>query len=207
MSHPMQEMQVSPPGMAEEHVSYPATASSRRRPLLIALAIVTMLLVVSVAMLTASLVGAHTRAGELAAAERAEEQQQESELRTAERELANAEARLADVDAEAGGLQVLAEEAEAALEAAEQAAAPDDADLQAFLDLLRENNPAFYTVPDANLIELGQATCDYLDTFGNTDQNMAHVIDVGVASGIPARLSIEVTASATVVLCPHHKLD
>lgn len=208
MSHDTQAWPAPPSaGGGSGTPAEPPAPARGREGLRLALAVVCAVLLMAVIFLTASLFGVRSAAEERAAAERVEAEQQAGELRDAQGALTDAERRLADAEAEADSLLALAAEAEAARAGAEEAAVPADTVLEEFLVLLRESDPAFSTVPDSDLIELGQSTCDHLDTFGNSEENFARLIDIGVASGIPADLSMQVTASAVVILCPQHKLD
>lgn len=197
----------SAPDATEPPPAFAPEAKRRRSRLVIALAAVAALLLVGVAVLTALLINAHSTAADLAAAEVAEDAQQDSDVRIGEQIVADAENALAEVAAEARDAMTRADEAEAAQGQAEEATAASGADLDEFLRLLRGTNPAFSTVMDASLIELGEVSCDYLDTFGNSEQTVARIGSVSVASGMTSRQAAEVTSAAIVVLCPQHKLD
>ncbi|OMQ16385.1 hypothetical protein A7K94_0202885 [Modestobacter sp. VKM Ac-2676] len=167
----------------------------------------TVLLLAGVGVLIGLLIDAHATGTRTVAVERAEDELQAEDLGTAEWMLTLAENRATEAEAVADGAVAYAEEAEAAQDEAELAAAATDEDLDEFLRLVRGSNYAFLAVPDASLVELGEVTCDYLDTFGNSDPTLARVVGVGVASGMSSRQAAEVTSAAVVVLCPQHKLE
>ncbi|SFT67428.1 Protein of unknown function [Geodermatophilus amargosae] len=180
---------------------------SRRNGLVIALAIAAAVLLTSVGVLTALLIDSRSTAADLAAAERAEDEQQDTDLRDAQRGVDNLAVEATEAEAAAAAASTRAGEAEAARSQAEQAAAPGTSDYEEYLRLLRSTDPAFRTVDDATLVEIGDVTCDYLDTYGNSDQTRARIVSIGVSSGMTSRQSSEVTSAAIVALCPQHSLD
>jgi hypothetical protein len=216
MSQPTYELPAPPPGSdgpwspaddTEPPVSVGPAARPRRNRLVIALTAMAAVLLVGAGVLTTLLLDVHAAVAVLAAAERAEDERQSEDLRTAERVRANSESRAGEAESEAAAALSWAQETEAASRQAAQVAAPSTADFQEFLRLLHDTNPTFTTVPDASLVELGEITCDYLDTFGNSEPTVARIVSVGVASGMTSREAAEVTSAAMVLLCPQHKLD
>jgi len=182
-------------------------AKPRRGRLVLPLIVVATVLLVAVAVLAGLLISAHRDAADAASAEAAEDEQQAKDVAIAEQIVAESEQALAEAEAAAIDGAARADAAEARQGEAEAAAEPTDADLAQFLWLLRDSDPEFATVPDASLIDFGQVTCDYLDTFGNSDQTVARAVSIGVASGLTSRQAAAVTGAAMVVLCPQHKLD
>ena len=185
----------------------PPASRPRRNRLVPVLAVVAALLLMGTGVLTALLVDARANAADRAAAERAEDERQATELGDAERGLAEAEARVVEAEAAASQAADAARAAEAAQDEAEQAAAPGADDHDEFLRLLRSTDPAFRFVAEADVIELGEITCDYFDTFGNSDQTLAQIVSIGVSSGMTSQQSAAVTSAAIVALCPQHTLD
>ncbi|MGY1780352.1 DUF732 domain-containing protein [Geodermatophilus sp. SYSU D01036] len=183
------------------------TSARRRNGVVVAFAIATVVLVAGVGVLTALLIDSSSTAADVAAAESAEDEQQAAALRDAQRGVDDLEVRATDAEAAAAAASSSAREAEAAQDEAELAAAPSDSDHEEYLRLLRGTDPTFRTVDDATLVEIGDVTCDYLDTYGNSDQTLARIVSIGVSSGMTSRQSSEVTSAAIVSLCPEHSLD
>ncbi|PWW23512.1 uncharacterized protein DUF732 [Geodermatophilus normandii] len=188
-------------------VPVPPAPVRRRTGLVVALAVVTAVLVMGVGVLTALLLDSRSTASDLAAAERAEDEQQATDLRDAQRGVDNLGVEATEAEAAAAAASDRAREAEAARGQADEAAAPDTSDYDEYLRLLRSTDLAFRTVDDATLVEIGDVTCDYLDTYGNGDQTLARIVSIGVSSGMTSRQSSEVTSAAIVSLCPQHSLD
>lgn len=211
MSHSPQDLPIAPadggpPPASLLPAGAPRAAKPRRSRLVIALAAIAMLLATAVGALTVELINAHRTADEVAAAERAEDQVAADERRSAELAMANSEKEATAAEAAAAESEAQAAAAEAAQEEAQAAAAPTADDTDEYLRLLRDQDPAFGTVPDTSLITLATNTCAYFDTFGSSDASAAHVVDVGVAAGMTSRQAIEVMGAALVVLCPEHQL-
>lgn len=185
----------------------PRAPRPRRSRVLPALATLAALLVIAVGVLTGLYLSGRSEAADVAAAEAVEDEQEAEDVAIGEAIVGDAEDGLADLEAEAASAEVRADEAEAALSEAEESASATDGDVTEFLRLLRVADSAFVVVPDGDLVEFGQVTCDYLDTFGNSDETIAELGSLGIDSGLTAGQTAAVTSAAIVELCPRHALD
>ena len=75
-----------------------------------------------------------------------------------------------------------------------------------YLAYLRTGDPAFASVPDASLINIGHITCEYFAQNGNGDASVVHVMDNGTSHGLTAAQTAAVIASAIESYCPQYKV-
>jgi hypothetical protein len=161
-------------------------------------------LLATVGGLTAGLVGANGRANTAAAELKAERSSALASAPAAQESLSAAQEAQQSAESRASTAEGAASSAESAAQAAQapSSGAADDN----YLALLRSNDPAFASVPDASLINIGQITYQYFAQFGNGDAAIVHVVDNATSNGLTAQQAAAVISSAIESYCPQYKV-
>ncbi|WP_051684263.1 DUF732 domain-containing protein [Blastococcus sp. URHD0036] len=185
----------------------PPPRQRRFRPLTVVLALVAAVLLMLVCVLGALVLDARSTADDRAAREAAEDDEQAAALSGAEQELADARGQLTAAEAGAADALAAAEQAESLQQVAEQAAAPSAEAQEEFLDLLRDDDPVFWTATDDELVDLGTLTCQYFGEFGNGDEVVAELGSIYISFGLSSSQAAMLTSASIVVFCPQHSLE
>lgn len=191
---------------------YPSMVSSlapkKFTPLTIALLALTAVLLVAVAGLTAGLVGANGRASTAAVALAAAKSSAAAAASSAQESLTAAQAAQQSAEERASTAEAAASSAQKEAQAA-QALAPSPSSPAAddsYLTLLRTGDPAFASVPDATLINIGKITCQYFDQNGPGTASVIHLMDNAVSHGLTSHEGAAVIAAATDTYCSQYKI-
>lgn len=189
-------------GAAARPEPVPAWKRVSRPTIALSAAIVALLAVAGV--LGGLLAGANSRADVLtakSAAAAASASAAQDSLSSAEAAQHAAEVRASAAEAAASSAQQAAQDAQAAQQSASSGAADDN-----YLAILRSEDPAFLSVPDPVLTNIGHVTCQYFQLNGNGDAAVIHVMDNATSHGLTAHQGATVIVAATNAYCPQYKV-